>query len=616
MAYARGPTGVVMLSVCMVSGAAGQVVQDASGTPDPNAEGLRVLASVQVGLDPHQIAFSPDGARAYVATAGSDRVTIVDAATYRVRATLPVPGTPLGVAVLDGGSALAVTRFGSDRIVRIGANAGALLGELQAGGGPSLFVGPTPDGRFVVSSEQANRLLVLDGATFQLETSFDVGRRPFPPALTSDGSVALVPSYNEGTVTRVNLSEGRVAWTVTVGARPSGGAVLTGDTLYAVAVRGEDRVVLVDVRSGRPIGQIREGIGQGPFSVVTAPSLRVGFVNNTASHDLSVLDLTTLQVLERVPTPEIPIVMAIHPDGRSLWVSSEGEDGVTVFEIPDSYRRAPPTPSPSGPPGTDIWVADLSNRNGWYELGEPTRVTDRDGYDNQPCLLPGGQLLYTSIDSAGQADIWLADLASGSSRPFTRTAPESEYSPQLMPDGRAVSVVRVEADSAQRLWRFPLDGSEPSVILEDVAPVGYYAWLDGERVAVFVLGDPPSLEIVNLHTGQAERVAERIGRSLQYVPSRRALSFVQLGEDGSAVVRARDVSTGVTAVLTSLRAGAQDLAWTADGVILMGEGSRLYQWTAAGGWRLVEDLAAYGVGGITRLSVSPEGGRLALVANR
>jgi len=50
------------------------------------------------------------------------------------------------------------------------------------------------------------------------------------------------------------------------------------------------------------------------------------------------------------------------------------------------------------PPGTDIWVADLSLRDGRVTLGAPVNVTARAGYDNQPAVLPDGSgLLYTRI---------------------------------------------------------------------------------------------------------------------------------------------------------------------------------------------------------------------------
>ncbi|MDX1675452.1 MAG: hypothetical protein R3314_11715, partial [Longimicrobiales bacterium] len=141
---------------------------------------------------------------------------------------------------------------------------------------------------------------------------------------------------------------------------------------------------------------------------------------------------------------------------------------------------------------TDIYLLPLDRQEDGrlVAAGEPRPVTDRDGYDNQPHFTPDGRLLYTSIRD-GQADTYLYDPATGETTRVT-TTPESEYSPTPIPGSDRFSVVRVEADSTQRLWSFAPDGSRPRLVLEDVAPVGYHAWSD-DRVALFVLGDPPTL---------------------------------------------------------------------------------------------------------------------------
>ena len=87
--------------------------------------------------------------------------------------------------------------------------------------------------------------------------------------------------------------------------------------------------------------------------------------------------------------------------------------------------------------------------------------------------------------------------------------------------------MRVERDSTQRLWRFPTDGSAPSLVLRDVKPVGYFAWLDSVTLALFVLGNPNTLQIADTRTGVARVVTSNIGRSLQRVPGGRRASFVQ-----------------------------------------------------------------------------------------
>ncbi len=282
-----------------------------------------------------------------MAAAGSDRVTIVDVRRTEVVKTVPVEGTPLGVVLLPGGDEMAVTRFQRNEVARYAIGEGAYLGGYETGVGASLITGPLPDGSFLISVEQTDELLVMDPAARSAVRTYSVGDRPFPPATTSDGRLAFVPGYDDESVTVIDLWNERVVGTVAVGATPSGGVVLPGDIEYAVAVRGEDRIAFINTASRRLVGSLSEGIGDSPFSVVLSPNGRLAFVNNTASHDVSVIALPEKRVIARIPIGEQPIVMAAHPSGETLFVSSEGSHELSIIEIPDRWR-GPATPATAG----------------------------------------------------------------------------------------------------------------------------------------------------------------------------------------------------------------------------------------------------------------------------
>jgi dipeptidyl aminopeptidase/acylaminoacyl peptidase len=267
------------------------------------------------------------------------------------------------------------------------------------------------------------------------------------------------------------------------------------------------------------------------------------------------------------------------------------------------------------PPSTDIYLAPLTVRGTRVELGTPVNVTRRQGYDNQPRFSrDGGTLYFTSVRGAAgsQADIWRLDLASGEAAPFTET-PESEYSPTVTPDGRALSVVRVERDSAQRLWRFPLDGGRPTLVLEHIKPVGYHAWLDAHILALFVLGDPNTLQLADTRTGRADTVARGVGRTLAQVPGKRALGLVQKRGPHDWWLASLFPATRTVTPLVKLPDGVEDFAWLPDGSAIVGQGSRLLRWRSGGQWEEVADLGSSGVESITRIAVSPMGDRIAVV---
>ena len=281
-----------------------------------------------------------------------------------------------------------------------------------------------------------------------------------------------------------------------------------------------------------------------------------------------------------------------------------------------------PQPSaPANPPDTDIFLAPLTTADGQLTVGEAANITRTPGYDNQPAFVPdGGALLFTSNrGGARQTDIYRYNIASKQTTRVTNT-PESEYSPTITPDRQHISVIRVEADQTQRLWRFTLDGQQPELVLPNVKPVGYHAWLDARTIALFVLGQPPTLQIADVESGTVETVARDIGRSIQKIPAAGAVSFIQRDpQEGSAApfsVRAFDLRIRqITELVRALPGStAPDVAWTPDGTLLVAHEGGLHGWRLGErNWRKIADLADVGVRGVSRLAVSPKGDWLALV---
>ena len=291
---------------------------------------------------------------------------------------------------------------------------------------------------------------------------------------------------------------------------------------------------------------------------------------------------------------------------------------LAVFAFSATTFAQTPSPSPTPtPPATDIFIFDVTTtRAGNLKLGQPVKITTSAGYNNQPSFLPDGQsILYTSIRDK-QADIYRYDISSGATTQITNT-PESEYSPTLMPDGKSISVVRVEADGTQRLWKFPLAGGTPSLILEKIKPVGYHLWVDDDTLALFVLGKPNTLQLVDLPTGKAEVIADNPGRILRRVPHENKFSFVQKVSDQEWLIKTFDLKTRNIATFIKTFSGVEDYAWTPAGVLLMANGSKLFARKKSDfAWVELADFANAGLKGITRIAVSPKGDRIAVVARQ
>jgi dipeptidyl aminopeptidase/acylaminoacyl peptidase len=284
-------------------------------------------------------------------------------------------------------------------------------------------------------------------------------------------------------------------------------------------------------------------------------------------------------------------------------------------------------PMQQAPPATEIYLGSIATppTSGGFRW---VNISNNAGYDNQPSFLPDSSgILFSSMRDGRQTDIYRYDITSRQVSQVTNT-PESEYSPTVTPDKRTFSAVRVEADNAQRLWRFDLDGSNPRVVLENVKPVGYHAWIDDTHLALFILGSgaaPATLQLADTTTGSAKVAVTGIGRSLLIRPGTGTLSYLATAET-PRVLKVLDPKTGVSTMLVAPVEGSQDCAWLPDGRLLMARGRAISVWTpGTTTWEVFADLNLVvgkpdvatppGLDNITRLAVSPDGKWLAFVAD-
>lgn len=287
-----------------------------------------------------------------------------------------------------------------------------------------------------------------------------------------------------------------------------------------------------------------------------------------------------------------------------------------------AQRGVPRTNTPS--PDAEVYLVPLTVRGDTVRPGVPANLTRRAGYDNQPVFASNNRaVFYTANLGDGHTDIWRLDLSTGITAPVRRTQPESEYSAApILGDSTSLAVIRVEADSTQRLWRLPLGSGAPSVILPDLKPVGYFAQPDDSTWVTFVLGSPATLQVTRTQrtgsTTPSHILARDIGRSLHRIPGTRFVSFVQKGAQPWHVMRL-DVNSNRIDTLVALPEGTEDVTWVDSTTLLTGQNTKLMQWTMGSGtarssWREIGDFGFAHLARISRLAVSPNRQWLAMVA--
>jgi hypothetical protein len=268
-------------------------------------------------------------------------------------------------------------------------------------------------------------------------------------------------------------------------------------------------------------------------------------------------------------------------------------------------------------PGTDIFVADVSVREGRLTIGVPTNVTQREGYDNQPWFTSdGGAFLYVS-ERDGQTDVFRHDLRSGATTRITHT-PENEYSPSLPGDGSRMMVVRWPTDmSTGALWWFTPEGEPLEQARGSVPRVGYYTFADEHTLALFINDSIQSFVLSDTQTGDTTRIGQSLGGSgPRKIPGAGAVSFLRQRGDNGWWLHRLDLENRAVRPLVPMLKDVANYTWTAHGTVLAATGGTVHEWTPGGSWQELVTFSDPALQGITRIAISPAGDRIAFVSAR
>ena len=267
--------------------------------------------------------------------------------------------------------------------------------------------------------------------------------------------------------------------------------------------------------------------------------------------------------------------------------------------------------------GSDIYLFNFKIDKDQFSLSNARNITNSPGYDNQPYFLADGQsLLYSSDDGFGQTDIYRYNIQARSERRLTFT-PSSEYSPTLTPDGNYFSCIILEKDGKQNLWKYPLQGAVPQK-LSTVNPIGYHCWINSDLLGVFVVGQPNALSFISLNADKEDKIADSPGTTLAMIPGKEnMMSYVDLSDEHTWSIKSINTSTKEASDIINTVKKSQYYTWTPNGILLLGDGKRLYKFDPETDtdWVELANLSDYGIQDFSRITVSPNGNLLAVVVS-
>jgi len=268
---------------------------------------------------------------------------------------------------------------------------------------------------------------------------------------------------------------------------------------------------------------------------------------------------------------------------------------------------------------SEIFLFDLIKSDGNYILSNPINISNNEGYDNQPSFTEDGTSILFTSTREGQTDIARYDIG-GRYRIWITDTEVNEYSPApYIGKKKYFTCVRSDNDN-QFLYKYSYKNKEPEVLIPNLN-VGYYVWFNKNVVITYVLGDIESIQVSNFKHKIKYPIAQNIGRSLNRIPNpfsigNDKISYISKSYGNPEIYEINPLTSESNYLIDPIE-GSEDLTWTTDGAILMAKENVIYKYhpKTDNNWKAILIESEIPMKNITRLSVSPDGKKIAIVVD-
>jgi YVTN family beta-propeller protein len=277
-----------------------------------DAETLRILSEIPVGVSPRTLAFTPDSKTVLVVNREDATLSKVNLDTYEVVETYSLESMSYGV-VTDGARAF-VTEFGVASVSVIDLSSGHISARIAVDSFPAGIAITRGHRQVLITHLFTGNLTVVDVQTLsvvkQVSTGEDTNLSQ-SVAIGPDGRKAYLPQ------TRSNVKNLNPLFDTTVFPVVNVVAIDTGSLLV------RERVTLDT--ADRPVNM--------PFSSVVSPDGKTLYLANAGSDDVSVIQLETNKASTHIEVGANPRGIAITPDGSRVFVNNVLEGSLSVIDV-------------------------------------------------------------------------------------------------------------------------------------------------------------------------------------------------------------------------------------------------------------------------------------------
>ncbi|MBV9177353.1 MAG: YncE family protein [Nitrososphaeraceae archaeon] len=305
-----------------------------------------------VGLSPAGIAFNANTNKLYVASSGSDIVSVIDVTTSKVVQNITMDSSPYGISADPSSNKIYVTE-GKDKVVVIDGTTNKIILPISESEGDKtitylplkLVIDSTSKYVFVanvvnksvsvLSTEYNDKITDVNVGLFRvLDRTLNVRAFAVNPTThklyiangnSPAGTVSVIDYYTDSNnIFNYHITD------IRVGDTPQGVAISPSTNTVYISNTRSNSISVIDGTSDKVVKTI--GIDYSPFEMAFNQNTNKLYVANSEDGTVSVIDTTSNKVVKTVITGGSPSNIAIDPKTNMIYVTNKYLNSVSVID--------------------------------------------------------------------------------------------------------------------------------------------------------------------------------------------------------------------------------------------------------------------------------------------
>jgi YVTN family beta-propeller protein len=268
---------------------------------------ITLLKTLPVGKTPREVALSPDGRRAYVSNQEGLSVTVIDLEKMAVAGTISDPNLkgPDGGLVSRDGKKFYVVAMERDSLFVVATDTLKVTTEIPLKLSVPRRVTYSPDGRKIyVTANKTDEIVVMDAATEKITNRIPVGGEPRGGlAFTPDGKRFVAGAVEDDTLYYVDAATEKVTRILGTPVSPQRVVFNPAGTAFVLCRSGS---VFAIQNLDKHDKNVVIPIGLAPWGLDISGDGKYVFASNNVDDTISIIDSTTLKVVNTVRVDHDP----------------------------------------------------------------------------------------------------------------------------------------------------------------------------------------------------------------------------------------------------------------------------------------------------------------------